>query len=140
MHTATLLSTVFAASAAYAQVQVAAAGSVHTVTVGGAVPQAGSTPLPKLQYTPESINAAVGDTVQFVFMQENHTATQSAFDAPCVKLDGGKDSGFMPNPEGKAGVTWDFKVNVKDPICKRLPNFLCSKQNLTINRVLLRSD
>lgn len=71
-----------------------------------------------LGYSPESITANVGDMVMFVFMQKNHTATQSTFDNPCKKMDGGMDSGFMPNPEGKAGVTWNMTVETTDPLCK----------------------
>jgi plastocyanin len=76
---------------------------------------------PFLGYTPESITAAVGDTVEFMFMQKNHTATQSTFAQPCKKMEGGMDSGFMPNPEGKAGVSWNMTVQTMDPICKSQP-------------------
>jgi plastocyanin len=72
---------------------------------------------PALLYTPESITAAVGDMVMFVFMQKNHTATQSTFAEPCKKMEGGMDSGFMVNPEGKAGVTWNMTVPSTDPLC-----------------------
>jgi hypothetical protein len=72
---------------------------------------------PALLYTPESIKAAVGDMVMFVFMQKNHTATQSTFAEPCKKMAGGMDSGFMANPEGKAGVTWNMTVENTEPLC-----------------------
>lgn len=62
--------------------------ATHMVTVGGAA---------GLVYSPETISAAVGDTVIFTFQSANHTATQSAFAEPCVKLEGGMDSGFMAN-------------------------------------------
>jgi len=62
--------------------------ATHSVTVGGAA---------GLVYTPNTINAAVGDMVIFTFESNNHTATQSAFTTPCEKLTGGMDSGFMPN-------------------------------------------
>jgi len=62
--------------------------ATHTVIVGGSA---------GLVYTPESVNAAVGDMVVFTFMSTNHTATQSSFGTPCEALSGGKDSGFMPN-------------------------------------------
>ncbi|TVY50029.1 putative GPI-anchored cupredoxin [Lachnellula occidentalis] len=65
-----------------------AAAATHTVTVGGAA---------GLVYTPDSVAAAVGDTVLFTFMSANHTATQSAFTSPCEALAGGMDSGFVPN-------------------------------------------
>jgi plastocyanin len=72
---------------------------------------------PALLYTPESITAAVGDMVMFQFMQKNHTVTQSTFADPCRKMDGGMDSGFMVNPEGKPGVTWNMTVETTEPLC-----------------------
>ncbi|KAI8934021.1 hypothetical protein NX059_008789 [Plenodomus lindquistii] len=100
-----------------------AGAMVHTVTVGGLKPvETGMAPV--LGYNPESITAAIGDTVMFVFMQKNHTATQSTFEDPCRKMDGGMDSGFMPNPEGKAGVTWNMTVETTDPLW-----FYCKQQN-----------
>lgn len=71
-----------------------------------------------LGYNPESITANVGDVVEFQFMQKNHTATQSTFAEPCKAMEGGKDSGFMPNPDGAAGVTWNMTVETTEPICK----------------------
>ncbi|KAK4102603.1 Cupredoxin [Parathielavia hyrcaniae] len=68
---------------------VVAGGATHTVTVGG--PQG-------LAFSPPQLNPAVGDTVIFTFLSQNHTATQSGFEAPCVALDGGMDSGFQANP------------------------------------------
>lgn len=91
------------------------------VTVGGLKPVATGM-APVLGYFPDSITAAVGDTVQFVFMQKNHTATQSTFAEPCKAMAGGMDSGFMPNPDGKAGVTWNFTVATTDPLCKQHGN------------------
>ncbi|KAI0059104.1 hypothetical protein BV25DRAFT_1861017 [Artomyces pyxidatus] len=52
-----------------------------------------------LQYTPSTVNAAIGDTVTFIFQQKNHTATQSSFAVPCAPLAGGFDSGFVPVSE-----------------------------------------
>lgn len=75
---------------------------------------------PSLLYNPESITAAVGDMVQFVFMQKNHTATQSTFADPCRKMANGMDSGFMANPDGKPGVTWNMTVQTTDPLCEFL--------------------
>ncbi|KAF1967555.1 hypothetical protein BU23DRAFT_287120 [Bimuria novae-zelandiae CBS 107.79] len=111
-----------AASLAAAQMQVMslapqATGTgpmIHTVTVGGM--KAVSTGMaPSLAFFPESITANVGDMVEFVFMQKNHTVTQSTFAEPCKAMAGGQDSGFMPNPEGKAGVTWNMTVATTDP-------------------------
>lgn len=66
-----------------------APAATHTVIVGGAG---------GLVYTPDQVSAAVGDMVVFTFMNANHTVTQSPFDTPCKKLEGGLDSGFMANP------------------------------------------
>ncbi|KAL5120065.1 hypothetical protein ACEQ8H_001890 [Pleosporales sp. CAS-2024a] len=119
-----------AAGLAAAQMQVMSLASptpsgptTYTVVVGGLQPVATGM-APKLGYTPESITAAVGDMVMFVFMQKNHTATQSTFSDPCHKKDGGMDSGFMPNPEGKPGVTWNMTVTTTDPLW-----FYCKQQN-----------
>lgn len=62
----------------------------HTVTVGGP-----GGPV----YQPEELhNVPIGDTVVFEFLSQNHTVSQSGFDKPCALLEGGMDSGFMPNP------------------------------------------
>jgi len=65
------------------------AAATHSVTVGG--PQG-------LAFNPPQLSAAIGDTVIFSFLSQNHTATQSAFDTPCAPLEGGMDSGFQANP------------------------------------------
>ncbi|KAI0181355.1 Cupredoxin [Hypoxylon sp. FL1284] len=64
------------------------ATATHTVTVGGSA---------GLVYTPPEIKANVGDMVIFEFMSANHTASQSTFAEPCKLMEGGMDSGFMPN-------------------------------------------
>lgn len=56
--------------------------------------------------------------VQFVFLAKNHTVTQSSFANPCVKMEGGMDSGFMPNPDNNPGVTFNMTVSTADPMCK----------------------
>ncbi|KAK3985768.1 Plastocyanin, chloroplastic [Cladorrhinum sp. PSN332] len=80
-----------AATTAEAAVPTAVEGgaqATHSVAVGG----------PKgLVFEPQQISAAVGDTVIFTFLSQNHTATQSAFDTPCDPLAGGMDSGFQAN-------------------------------------------
>ncbi|PSN63969.1 hypothetical protein BS50DRAFT_93903 [Corynespora cassiicola Philippines] len=95
----------------------------HTVVVGGVKPvSTGMAPV--LGYSPEAIDAAMGDMVKFVFMQKNHTVTQSTFDEPCKKMEGGMDSGFMPNPEGAPGVEWNMTVETTEPLW-----FYCKQQN-----------
>jgi plastocyanin len=93
-----------------------AAGAVmtHTVIVGGAA---------GLLYTPDVVYAAVGDVVEFQFMQQNHTVTQSSFAEPCKALAGGADSGFMANPNNTVvpPPVFHFTVKAMDPTCKINP-------------------
>ncbi|KAK7442526.1 hypothetical protein VKT23_016124 [Stygiomarasmius scandens] len=72
-----------------------------------------------LVFYPEYVTAQPGDTVNFVFHPKNHTVTQSSFDTPCVPLDGGIDSGFMPVPVGSEGgplPNWSVTVNDTSPV------------------------
>jgi len=87
---------------------VAATAATTTVVVGGT----------EKVYTPDTINANIGDVVIFEFHQENHTATQSAFTSPCVKLAGGMDTGFMANLNGSASPPPQvaMTVNVTTPL------------------------
>jgi len=62
-----------------------ARAAIWDVTVGGTA---------GLVYTPPYVNAAVGDRVHFIFNAKNHTVTQSSFQAPCVPLLGGVNTGF----------------------------------------------
>ncbi|OTB04134.1 hypothetical protein M426DRAFT_29233, partial [Hypoxylon sp. CI-4A] len=62
--------------------------TTHTVKVGGGK---------NLVFTPDSIAANMGDMVIFEFGAANHTVTQSTFATPCKAMEGGMDSGFMPN-------------------------------------------
>lgn len=75
-----------------------------------------------LVYTPNTINAAVGDMVIFQFMSANHTATQSAFTTPCEALAGGMDSGFKPNANNSVvpPPQMAMQVTVATPICKSI--------------------
>lgn len=119
-------------AAAQSSISAPAGAMTHTVTVGGVKPAADptGTPTPNLAYQPESITANVGDTVLFVFLQANHTVTQSSFANPCVKISGGTDSGFMPNPSGAAGVTFSMPVTASGPLwfyCKQKVGTHCGK-------------
>jgi plastocyanin len=78
----------FAACAALVSLAVIPVKGVdHAIIVGGPG---------ILQFNPNQVNAAVGDTVTFSFKQKNHTATQSTLQNPCQALAGGFDSGFIP--------------------------------------------
>ncbi|KAF4579497.1 hypothetical protein EYR40_000329 [Pleurotus pulmonarius] len=67
----------------------------------------------QLAYDPPFVNAVPGDVVNFVFHPKNHTVTQSSFDTPCVALDGGKRSGFMPVAAETDGLP-NFQFQVVD--------------------------
>lgn len=71
-----------------------------------------------LVYTPDSVQAAVGDMIQFNFMSKNHTVTQSSFAEPCVSMEGGVDSGFMPNANNTINPppTMMFQVMTTSPV------------------------
>ncbi|KAI0263492.1 Cupredoxin, partial [Gloeopeniophorella convolvens] len=70
-----------------------------------------------LTFDPPSVNASVGDTVSFLFMAKNHTATQSSFAAPCQPLAGGVDSGFQPVAAGATSVpSLTITVNATTPL------------------------
>ncbi|KAJ7184302.1 hypothetical protein C8R46DRAFT_983316 [Mycena filopes] len=49
-----------------------------------------------IAYTPNFVQANVGDVVQFIFKQKIHTITQSTLSAPCTPKADGFDSGFVP--------------------------------------------
>ncbi len=72
----------------------------------------------ELIYTPDTVVAAVGDKINFVFMARNHTVTQSTFDKPCVKNPMGVDSGFMPNDGAMTPPpSMMFEVKTTAPTC-----------------------
>lgn len=81
-----------------------APAATHTVVVGGSA---------GLVYTPESLNAAVGDMVVFTFLSQNHTVTQSPFSTPCKPLAGGMDTGFMANPNNTVNPPPQLAMQVK---------------------------
>ncbi|KAI5480133.1 hypothetical protein MNV49_001793 [Pseudohyphozyma bogoriensis] len=79
-----------------------ASAATHSVSVGAN----------GLTFTPNSVTAATGDTVVFIWGNEDHSVTQSSFDAPCSHLvDGGGiavgiDSGLPIN----VGSVWAVEV------------------------------
>lgn len=66
--------------------------TVHDVAVG----QNG------LTFTPDTLTAAVGDTVTFHFYPINHSVVQSSFEKPCTPINNGIFSGFVPSSAGVA--------------------------------------
>lgn len=88
-------------------------GNVIKVVVGG-----NST----LTFNPSFVQALPRDTIVFEFQSKNHTATQSTFADPCLKLNNvtsgqvGFDSGFMPVAAGSTSFpTWNLTVNDTSP-------------------------
>ncbi|KAF7335686.1 hypothetical protein MVEN_02223900 [Mycena venus] len=66
-----------------------------------------------LRFTPTSVTASIGSTVNFRFTSPgNHSVTQSSFQNPCIPLDGGLDSGFQPVSADTTSVfpEWSFAV------------------------------
>jgi plastocyanin len=96
----------------------------HTVTVGGPG---------GLIYTPEQIQASVGDIVHFIFLQQNHSVTESTFALPCNKKpETVNDSGLLPNPNGTVvpAPTWEYTVVSTEPswwYCKQRTGSHCGK-------------
>ncbi|KAJ7243410.1 hypothetical protein B0H12DRAFT_1131014, partial [Mycena haematopus] len=60
-----------------------------------------------IAYTPNQVQANVGDVINFTFQQKNHTITRSTLASPCSPLvgEGAFDTGFVPVAEN---VTSDF--------------------------------
>lgn len=100
------------------------AAKTHTVMVG-----AGG-----LLYSPESIYAKTGDIVHFKFLAKNHTVTQSTFDKPCLKMEGGDDSDFQPSKatveDQSSAPSWAYTVKDEKPswwYCKQKTGNHCGK-------------
>lgn len=78
---------------------------------------AGQSAAPALIFSPDHVFATPGDIVRFDFMQKNHSVAQSTFSEPCVAVDGGFQSGFMPNPQGtEPNPVFEFAVPDMKPI------------------------
>ncbi|KAF3925295.1 hypothetical protein ABW20_dc0107403 [Dactylellina cionopaga] len=77
--------------------------ATHTVTVG-----AGG----GLVFSPNSITADKGDTIQFVFSGGNHTVTEAAFSKPCNPLTKGFTSGFT----GSNSESFSIVLTSSDPM------------------------
>ncbi|KAM0137334.1 hypothetical protein ACHAP3_004141 [Botrytis cinerea] len=90
-------------------------GKIHHVTVGDKGLNV---------YSPDQINANIGDIIQFGFLARNHTVTQSNFKTPC-NFNDGFDTGFNQfNPVNATNITRDFIVNTDKPIW-----FHCAQAN-----------
>lgn len=106
----------------------AAAGGMvatHVIQVGG--------PNGSITFSPENIQANVGDLVQFQFHPKNHSVVQSTFDQPCVPIQNvvanasnAFFSGFMPTNASAAAtsniLTYTIRVMDAKPVW-----FYCSQ-------------
>ncbi|KAG4443197.1 hypothetical protein IFR05_001339 [Cadophora sp. M221] len=83
-------------------------GKTHVVVVGSLKdPNA-------VTFTPNTITAAKGDTVQYQFVSANHTATQAAGpQSACKPARNAVNSGFMPVQQGASRVK-TFTMVVQD--------------------------
>ncbi|KAF8437847.1 Cupredoxin [Terfezia claveryi] len=78
----------------------------------------------KLIFTPDSLDAALGDSVQFQFYPTSHSVVRSNFENPCVPLDpstsngtSGFYSGIMPVEKSDTYMpTFTILVNETTPI------------------------
>src|SRR2546423_6744066 len=75
-----------------------------------------------LTYQPPSLSGVKDkDTIIFLFMQKNHTLTQSSFAMPCNKSDNGFKSGFLPSNGTLIPfvlVEFSDSTNSGSPLCK----------------------
>lgn len=67
-------------------------------------------------FDPDTVNAAVGDTVQFFFYPGNHSVVQSEFTSPCQAKATGIFSGFFPGNDSPASTIFTIAINNTNPI------------------------
>lgn len=93
-------STIFAATAFVG----AAVAEQHFITVAN---RTGG-----LVFTPDSLQAAQGDTVTFRFWPKNHSVAQSTFAQPCAPMNNGFWSGYVPTTSAESVANWTFTYEV----------------------------
>jgi len=85
----------------------AASTSVHTVAVGNG----------NLAYSPNSITATVGDTIEFHFFAPLHSVAQSDFASPCTPANGTAFfSGDISTSSGQNANVFTLVINDTNPI------------------------
>ncbi|KAH7370901.1 Cupredoxin [Rhexocercosporidium sp. MPI-PUGE-AT-0058] len=95
------------ASAAAASSTSSSSGTVHTVKVGDG----------DIVFSPNSMKAAVGDSVEFHFYPATHSVAQSSFAAPCVPLnDTSFFSGGVKTASGMNDQVFTITVTDASPI------------------------
>ena len=70
----------------------------------------------KLVYSPDTVQAAVGDTVVFEFFPGAHSVAQSTFDNPCQPATNGIWSGFFTPASDKDSNVFEITINDTNPI------------------------
>lgn len=71
-----------------------------------------------LKFDPEIITGAQkGDTIRYSFFAANHSVVESNFADPCVPLNGGAFSGFVPtaSPDKASATTFTIELNDTKP-------------------------
>lgn len=68
-------------------------------------------------FDPDTIDAQVGDIVNFHFYPGDHSVAQSTFEAPCQPSSPNAIfSGFINSGSGEAKTMFSMSVNTTDPI------------------------
>jgi len=70
----------------------------------------------KLIYNPDTVQAAVGDTVVFKFYPGAHSVAQSTFDNPCQPSTNGIWSGFFTPKSDTDPNVFEITIKNMDPI------------------------
>lgn len=94
-------------SAPAASSSTASAPGVHVVKVGDGT----------IAFSPNTITAAKGETVEFHFFPSAHSVTQSAFETPCTPINGtGFFSGIITTASGENANVFTIAINDTNPI------------------------
>jgi len=82
-------------------------GKTHMISVG----------VDGLTFSPDTLEANVGDKVMFMFWPEEHSVVQGSFDEPCwPSSDQAFFSGYVPVKSGKSDTTFTIDIKNTDPI------------------------
>lgn len=70
----------------------------------------------EVKFVPNQVNAEIGDVVEYDFLAQSHSLTQSEFLTPCT-YNGGFDTNLnQPNPKNESGLfVVPFEVTTKKP-------------------------
>lgn len=75
-----------------------------------------------LTFNPSNVQANIGDNIIFEFHQKNHAVVKSTFEAPCVPMASGFDSGFFPVADDATTFpTYSVRVNDTRPVWAYCP-------------------